>query len=127
MRKPILSMFVLLAGIAAASPALAQQNDRQLIIFGNDKCPAGTVCVRAPESDRFRIPQTLRSGALAPANQPWAQRASSVARAGSGSPTGSCSAAGAGGQAGCWSQQMKAWRDDRKQQAAAAAGSAAPQ
>lgn len=127
MLKPALLSLAALGAAAAAGPAPAQQNDRQLIIYGNDRCPAGTICVRAPESERYRIPQTMRQEEpLAPADQPWAARASSVSRAGAASGTGSCSNSGAGGFTGCWNQMMKEARDERRGRNAAAADSAVP-
>jgi len=120
----LLPAAALLAG-CLAGPAFAQQNDKALVIYGQDKCPAGTVCIRAPESDRYRIPQSLRSGPLAPKDQPWAQRAASIANVGA-SGAGSCSNSGAGGWTGCWTQQMKAARAEKKQQAAAEAESPLP-
>jgi hypothetical protein len=54
------------AGIAASQPVLAQdatsgEKVNQLIIYGDDPCPASnageiTVCARKDESERFRIP-----------------------------------------------------------------------
>ena len=114
------------SAVVAIVPAHAQQNDRQLVIYGNDRCPEGTICVRAPEADRYRIPQTLRSAPLAPAEQPWGARASSVSRADAASGTGSCSTAGAGGWTGCWNKMIKDARDDRREQNAAAGASAEP-
>lgn len=116
MIKHILLPAAALLAVGLAGPAFAQQNDRALIVYGNDKCPEGTVCIRAPESERYRIPQSLRSGPLAPKDQPWAQRAESVANVGA-SGTGSCSNSGAGGWTGCWSKQMKAARAEKKQKA----------
>ena len=120
----LLPAAALLAG-CLAGPVFAQQNDKALVVYGNDKCPAGTICIRAPESDRYRIPQSLRSGPLAPQDQPWAQRAASVADVGA-SGTGSCSNSGAGGWTGCWKQQMKAARAEKKQQAQAEGESPLP-
>jgi len=120
----LLPAAALLAG-CLAGPAFAQQNDKALVIYGNDKCPEGTICIRAPESDRYRIPQSLRSGPLAPQDQPWAQRAASIANVGA-SGTGSCTNSGAGGWTGCWNQQMKAARAEKKQQAQAEAESPLP-
>ena len=120
----LLPAAALLAG-CLAGPAFAQQNDKALVIYGNDKCPEGTICIRAPEGDRYRIPQSLRSGPLAPQDQPWAQRAASIANVGA-SGTGSCTNSGAGGWTGCWNQQMKAARAEKKQQAQAEAESPLP-
>ena len=120
----LLPAAAILAGLGAA-PAFAQQNDKALIIYGNDICPAGTVCIRASESERYRIPQSLRSGPLAPQDQPWSQRAASMNDV-SQSGTGSCSSTGAGGWTGCWKQQMQAARTEKKQAAAAEAESPLP-
>jgi hypothetical protein len=115
-----------LSAVPAAAPVFAQAGGSSLIIYGNDRCPAGTVCVRAPESERFRIPRTLRSGTLAPQDQPWASRAKSVANTGAASGTGSCTAVGGGGFTGCWKQQMQAARAENSQAKAAAAESPEP-
>jgi len=114
-----------LLGLGVAAPAFAQQNDKALIVYGNDKCPEGTVCIRAPETERYRIPQSLRSGPLAPQDQPWAQRAASIATVGN-TGTGSCTNVGGGGWTGCWNQQMKDYHADKKQNAQAAAESPLP-
>jgi len=120
----LLPAAAILAGLVAA-PAFAQQNDKALIIYGSDPCPDGTVCIRAPESERFRIPQSLRSGPLAPQDQPWSQRAESINNVGA-SGTGSCTNTGGGGWTGCWKQQMQAARAEKKQNAAAEAESPVP-
>ena len=125
MIKHLLLPAAALLGLGLAAPAFAQQNDKALVIYGNDKCPEGTICIRAPEGDRYRIPQSLRSGPLAPQDQPWAQRAASIATVGNGG-TGSCTNVGGGGWTGCWNQQMKAARAEKKQNAQAEAESPLP-
>jgi len=93
-----------------ASPAAAQDQpgDRvnQLVIYGEDLCPQSTegeivVCARKDESERYRIPETLRGGGLGDAkNQAWSQRVKSYEYVGkSGAQT--CSASGAFGFTGC--------------------------
>ncbi len=119
MLKKLLS--VACAAIAmVAVPALAQQTDRVLIIYGNDKCPTNAsgeeivVCSRQPEAERYRIPKEFRQPTeIAPQNQSWAARAQSIDQLGR-SGTGSCSASGAGGWTGCWAQQMRAAKAERK-------------
>jgi hypothetical protein len=113
----------LAAAVSVAAPAAAQNT---LIIYGNDRCPEGQICVRAAESERYRIPQGLRSGPLAPKDQPWAKRASSVANAGAASGTGSCTATGAGGWTGCWSRMMREGQAESAQQSATQANSPEP-
>ncbi len=54
--------------IAAASPlglsGTAVQAQSYTVptvtVFGTDACPRDTICVRAPENERYRIPKDLR-------------------------------------------------------------------
>ena len=107
-----------------AAPARAQQTDRVLILYGDDKCPTNAsgeqivVCSRRPESERYRIPKELRSPILiTPENQSWAAKANDTLNAGAASGTGSCSAVGAGGWTGCWAQQMRNAKRQRQSDA----------
>lgn len=111
---------LLLAPLAVAAPAHAQlANDRVLTIFGKDPCPKDTICVRAPESDRYRIPKQFRQPTtIAPENQAWAARAQSTLDAGAKTGAGSCTTVGPGGWTGCYQQQMRAARAERKADAA---------
>ena len=106
-----LALFALVP-FAVSTPAAAQiANERILTIFGQDKCPANTICVTAPENERYRIPKQFRNdGVIAPQNQAWAARAEATLSAGARTGTGSCSASGPGGWTGCWQQQMRAAR-----------------
>lgn len=104
----------LVALVAAATlhPAAAIAQDgaervNQVIVFGDDPCPASTgdeitVCARKEEAERFRIPEALR-GAGSPDSQAWTNRViayETVGRTGA----QSCSATGPGGWTGCASQ-----------------------
>ncbi len=107
-----------------ATPALAQQTDRVLVLYGNDKCPTNAsgeqivVCTRRPEGERYRIPKELRTPILiTPENQSWAAKANDTLNAGAATGTGSCSAVGAGGWTGCWAQQMRDAKRQRQQDA----------
>ncbi len=131
--KKLLSLALGSAFIAMsllATPALAQQTDRVLILYGSDKCPTNAsgeqivVCTRRPEGERFRIPKELRSPiVITPENQSWAAKANDTLNAGGASGTGSCSAVGGGGWTGCWAQQM---RDAKRQRQADATESSVP-
>src|SRR5690349_3134812 len=103
-----------LAGLsAAAAPAQpvsgpSEPKVNQLIIYGDDQCPASTeevinVCAKLPESDRYRIPENLRSDPNDPNNQAWATRATEMQYVGR-SGIGSCSTTGPGGMVGCFNQ-----------------------
>lgn len=105
----ILSATLLLAGATFAGPALAQNEagDRvnQLVIYGDDPCPQSTdgeivVCARKAESDRYRIPETLRDNPNDAKNESWSQRVRSYEYVGK-TGTQSCSPSGAGGFTGC--------------------------
>jgi hypothetical protein len=113
----MLKRIVIVAALAAAPllvPAAQAQNAAQngvLIIYGNDKCPTNesgeeiVVCQRIDESERFRIPSTLRQPAGRPqANESWAVRSQDALEAGR-MGTGSCSTVGPGGQTGCFVRQ----------------------
>jgi hypothetical protein len=101
-----------------AAPAQAQRTDRVLTIFGEDKCPEDTICVRAPERDRYRIPKELRGPSILPENQSWAARSASVLDTGK-SGTGSCTAIGSGGWTGCYMEEMRKARAEAKANKAA--------
>ena len=115
MRNVLAISALLLMPFAATTPVAAQiANERILTVFGEDKCPADTICVRAPENERYRIPKRLReSGIIAPQNQSWAARAQGTMDAGAKTGIGSCSANGPSGWTGCWAQQMRAARAER--------------
>jgi hypothetical protein len=89
---------------------VADLNVSQVVVFGDDPCPAPqnpediVVCARFQEDERFRIPENLRGDPNAPENQSWTNRAielSYVGRTG----IGSCSPVGPGGWTGC-NQQL---------------------
>jgi hypothetical protein len=92
---------------ASSAPAFAQSsNDKVLVIYGTDRCPAGTICVRKGESERFRIPKELREDAPSAHNETWASRQKSLDGVGA-TGAGSCSSAGPGGWTGCWAKDMQ--------------------
>ncbi len=110
MKKILISAAALSGAGLLAFPAQAQDQagDRvnQLVIYGDDACPQSSaeeivVCARKDEGDRYRIPETLRSGSLGDAkNQGWSERVKSYEYVGA-SGTSSCSPTGAGGFTGC--------------------------
>jgi hypothetical protein len=107
----------LVTGVGAL-PALAQQEDRVLVIYGNDPCPESAgqeivVCARKPEAERYRIPSELRPGG----SNSWRERAKDLEYVGA-AGTQSCSASGTGGWTGCWNSLMSQARAERKDQKA---------
>lgn len=111
------------AGFGLAAPASAQSGEKVLIVYGNDPCPttkAGeeiVVCARKPESERYRIPEDLRTTSPGPTDR-WSDRGRSIQTAGANSSS-SCSAGGSGAWSPCWSRLMNQARDERKAQAEA--------
>ena len=98
-----------------AAPAHAQNAPvgGVLTVYGNDPCPVDTICVRAPEAERYRIPKDLREPVIKRENESFAVRMEEVVRENP-TGTGSCSAVGPGGMTGCFVQQARAAKAERK-------------
>jgi len=111
---------------AAAVPAPAAAQDpgsaiAEIIVYGNDPCPRSTddqvvVCARRPESERYRLPQTLRPSGTRQEKQSWAQRSKSLETVGQ-TGINSCSPVGPAGYTGCLQQVIQKARGEREQQA----------
>ena len=122
--KPVAAAAAVLLLAAAAwaqdTPAPAGPDDpkiNQLIVYGEDPCPASTddeiiVCARKPENERYRIPEVLRSDPNDPVNQSWANRATEMQYVGR-TGIGSCSTVGPGGMIGCYNDLVRAARAER--------------
>lgn len=112
---------LILAAAAAlfAMPALAQDDSattapggekiNTVIVYGNDPCPKSTgdeitVCARKDESERYRIPEPLRSSE-SPANDAWNNRVLAYETVGKHGAL-SCSPVGGGGWTGCLRQMI---------------------
>jgi hypothetical protein len=113
----------LTAGLSALpAPAMAQQSSvAEIVVYGNDPCPRSTddqvvVCSRHKESDRYRIPEKLRSSGTRQQQEAWANKAKVIETAGA-TGINSCSPVGPGGYTGCLTRVIKEARDQRKQQA----------
>ena len=114
---------VALLGMALPAAAQAQDNPtekiNQLIVYGDDPCPASTdgsitVCARKDESERFRIPKPLRDNPNDSVNQGWTQRVKAYETVGA-FGTNSCSPIGSGGATGCMSQLINSAYAEKKQ------------
>src|SRR3990167_7121860 len=100
---PLVALGIALAPSLAAAQDTGEERVNQLIIYGEDECPASTegeitVCARLDEGERFRIPQSLRFSDD-PANESWASRVESFEAVGNFGPL-SCTPIGAGGELG---------------------------
>jgi hypothetical protein len=95
---------------AVAQPAQAQRDRvRQVIIYGNDRCPRGTgdeivVCARRPESERYRLPRDTTPPR--PVDQNSALERDQEVREATATGIDSCSTVGPGGASGCLLQSI---------------------
>lgn len=112
---------VALLGMPGAAHAQDNPSEKinQLIVYGDDPCPASTdgsitVCARKDESERFRIPKPLRDNPNDSVNQGWTQRVKAYETVGA-FGTNSCSPVGAGGATGCMSQLIHNAYAEKKQ------------
>jgi hypothetical protein len=112
-------------GMAAAVPVSAQAQGGALIIYGNDRCPSGTICVRAPEADRYRIPPSLRSSEV-PAGQAPGRAAATSSVGGMNTGPATCSNVGGGGGSSCLRNQIQSYGAERRAKKAADAESPVP-
>lgn len=102
---------------ADETPVVDNSKVSQLIVYGDDACPASTddtiiVCARKPEGDRYRIPDNLRADPNDPKSNAWANRATELQYVGR-SGIGSCSPTGPGGFTGCLEDTIRAARAER--------------
>ncbi|MBV9528182.1 hypothetical protein [Sphingomonas sp.] len=87
------------------TPALAQQSQAEVIVFGNDPCPrdsngAIVVCRHRPETERYRLPRNQRTDGPRQVTQSWSNKAQDLMATGN-TGTMSCSPVGPGGYTGC--------------------------
>ena len=122
---PLAATAALAGGLAALSaPATAQDADRisEIIVYGNDPCPRSTdddivVCARKPESERYRIPERLRTGGPRQTREAWANKARALETVGA-TGINSCSPVGPAGHTGCLIQVIKQARAESDEAAA---------
>jgi hypothetical protein len=116
---PLAATAALAGGLAALSaPAAAQDMDRisEIIVYGDDPCPRSTdddivVCARKPESERYRIPERLRTGGPRQTREAWANKARALETVGA-TGINSCSPVGPAGFTGCLVQVVKQARQE---------------
>jgi hypothetical protein len=102
---------------AAEDSGSGDDKVNQLIIYGDDPCPASsggeiTVCARKAESERFRIPEPLR-GIDRPQSEAWTNKVQAYETVGAFGNM-SCSPVGAGGASGCTQKLINQAAAERK-------------
>ena len=109
---------VLVGMTAFPTAAVAQAGNRSITIYGNDPCPRDAICIRAPESQRYRLPQSQNPQGTPQERNSWANKSKSLMTVGA-TGTGSCSAVGPGGHTGCLVQEINRAKKDSSEQAEA--------
>ena len=102
----------LASGLAALPTAASAQSGAlgEIIVYGNDPCPRAAddevvVCVRRPETERYRIAEDLRTSGTRQEREAWSNKARPLMSAGN-TGINSCSAVGPGGHTGCLLQEI---------------------
>ena len=104
-------------GIAVLpAPALAQAGQTRVTIFGNDPCPRDAICVRAPESQRYRLPKSQQLQGTKQESQSWSRQSQALTTVGS-TGVGSCSGVGPGGSTGCLIKEINQSRGEARERA----------
>jgi len=123
MKALLLPIALLLAAPALAAPEADEPPPTRvstLVVFGDDPCPRSSddeiiVCARQPESDRYRIPKSLRKHPKTDqVTQSWVERARTLDMVSKKGLPNSCSPHGTGGQTGCMRQFLEAARAERE-------------
>ncbi len=113
-RHTLTGLVLAASAISLAAPASAQDaaepRVNQLIIYGDDACPAGqgdeiVVCARKEEAERYRIPSILRES-NSPQNEAWTNKVLAYETVGR-SGAQSCTPVGPGGWTGCASKLIR--------------------
>ena len=118
-------LLILTALVAAAAPALAQDDaptsrlrESQIEVYGQDPCPQSTdeeivVCHRRPEEERYRIPAPLRHSTQR-TEQAWGARVETMDEVSRQVLPNSCSVVGSYGQSGCQQAFIRQWYASRR-------------
>lgn len=131
---PALRLLPLIAALAFATPALAQNEDLAqsstppekfsfLIAYGADACPKAqgdeiVVCAQEPEGDRYRVPKELREEIKEEDNvgggAAWGATVEGYDDIARLSRPNSCSVVGSYGFSGCTSAMLRQWFEERR-------------
>lgn len=103
------------------APAIAQQNQSEVVVYGNDPCPRQTesnivVCVHRPETERYRLSKNQQLQGTRQERQSWSNRSQAVMNAGK-TGINSCSAVGPAGHTGCLIQEINQAKQESREAA----------
>jgi hypothetical protein len=122
MRLALVSVVFPLIMASQVPPAIAAEppeRESVIIVFGDDPCPQSTdeeivVCARRPDSERYRIPKSLRDEGRRPSEVSWGSRVETLEEIARDGRPGSCSVVGTWGQSGCVAAMMRQWFAERR-------------
>ena len=127
MKNLVILSLAAAALLAPPPPLVAAPVDKRtanLIVYGDDPCPKAAgdeivVCARRPESERYRIPKSLRDKPKTDApSTSWASRWEAVEEQTRFTRPDSCSPVGTAGQTGCTQAMLHQWWLERRAAAA---------
>ena len=103
-----------IAGLSA-TPAAAQQADRVIDTYGDEKCPSSNgqeivVCRHHDIQEKYRIPKDLREQAPSPQAAGNNGLAAMQSTGGTGVQINGCNSIGASVAVGCVKQEADAWK-----------------
>jgi hypothetical protein len=108
-------------GLAALpAPALAQQSNSEVVVYGSDPCPRSTdstiiVCRHRPESERYRLPKDQQLQGTRQQRESWVNKARPLMTVGN-TGINSCSPVGPAGHTGCVIQEINQARRENQEQ-----------
>ena len=135
MTKKKAGLLPLLAALALAAPALAQEDDGSLAqsstppertsilyTYGDEPCPEAqegeiVVCAQRPEAERYRVPKELREELKeeeAVGGGSWASQVEGYENVARASRPNSCSPVGSYGFTGCAAAALRDWFEARR-------------
>lgn len=124
--RNLLSAGILMASALIVFPAAAEPPERitNLVVYGDEACPTATgdeivVCARKPESERYRIPKTLREKPAVAGGPGWGSQVANMEAIGRQTIPGSCSVNGSYGFTGCTAAMLRQWFAERRMQQSA--------
>lgn len=135
MTKKKAGLLPLLAALALAAPALAQEDEGSLAqsstppertsilyTYGDEPCPEAqegeiVVCAQRPEAERYRVPKELREELKeeeAVGGGSWASKVEGYENVARASRPNSCSPVGSYGFTGCAAAALRDWFEARR-------------
>ncbi|RVT41877.1 hypothetical protein ENE74_06330 [Sphingobium algorifonticola] len=126
MMKTAVALLLLSSMPIGATAVFAQPPERitNLVVYGEETCPVAegdeiVVCARKPESERYRIPKTLREKPAVSGGPGWGSQVANMEAVSRQNLPNSCSANGSNGFTGCTAAMLRQWFAERRMQESA--------